>query len=99
MTAARLTIKDGDLETLSRWARARTTPARLVTRARIVLEAAAGLSKKAIATKLGIERRTVSLWEERYTARGIPGIETDEPRGAPPRKLDDAAIAAIVAKC
>ena len=98
MTAARLTIKDGDLETLSRWARARTTPARLVTRARIVLEAAAGLSKKAIATKLGIERRTVSLWEERYTARGIPGIEKDEPRGAPPRKLDDAAIAAIVAK-
>ena len=98
VTAPRITIKDEDRETLERWARGRTVPVRLVTRARIVLAAAAGASKKGIARELGIRRETVNLWEGRYAARGISGIEKDEPRGAPPRKLDNDAIAAIVKK-
>ena len=98
MTAPRITIKDEDRETLERWARGRTAPARLVTRARIVLAAADGKSKRGIARELGIRQETVTLWEVRYADRGIPGIEKDEPRGAPPRKIDDDAVAAIVKK-
>ena len=99
MTDPRITLKDDtDRETLDRWARGRTVPARLVVRARIVLAALDGMSKSGIAQELGIRRETVRLWEKRYADRGIPGIEKDEPRGAPPRKIDDEAIAAIVKK-
>jgi transposase len=98
MTSARVTIRDEDRETLKRWARGRTAPARVVTRARIVLAAAEGKSRKGIASELEIERKTVALWERRYSESGISGIEKDAPRGRPPRTIDDDAIAAIVKK-
>jgi transposase len=98
MLGARITLRDDDRVTLERWARSRTVAARLVVRARIVLAAADGQPKKSIARDLGIERKTVALWEGRYAERGIPGIEKDAERGKPPRKLDDDAIAAIVTK-
>lgn len=99
MTAApRIAINDEDRETLERWARGRSTPARLVIRARIVLAAGTGSQNQRIAKELGVERKTVSLWRGRYAERGIPGIEKDLPRGAPPRTINDEAIEAIVKK-
>ena len=94
----RITIRTGDQEVLERWARSRTMPARLVTRARIVLGAAAGTPKKAVARQLRIRRETIALWEARYAASGLPGIEKDAPRGAPPRKIGDDAVKALVDK-
>lgn len=46
-------------ETLVRWSRGRSTPARLVVRARIVLAAADGREDQDIAEALGVTRRTV----------------------------------------
>jgi DNA-binding NarL/FixJ family response regulator len=45
--------------TLTNWARSRTAPARLVTRARIVLAAADGAENQAIGETLGVAVGTV----------------------------------------
>ena len=63
-----------------RFARSRTLAARLVERARIVLQAAAGKADVEIAQTLDITRQTVGLWRRRFAEQGISGIEKDAPR-------------------
>ena len=65
---------------LESFARGRSTPARLVQRAQIVLLAAGGKENQEIATELGIMRHTVGRWRSRYAQRGLAGIEKDAPR-------------------
>ncbi len=65
---------------LQRWARGRSTPARLVLRAKIVLLAAEGKRNDEIATDLGCTRRTVGTWRRRFVEAGLSGIEKDAPR-------------------
>ncbi len=72
-----ITLTDEEGATLSTWARSRTAPARLVTRARIVLLAASGLENQAIAQKLELNRITVRLWRRRFAATRLSGIEQD----------------------
>ena len=50
--ARSIVVSDADRQTLQRWARGRSTPARLVLRAKIVLLAAAGKQNKQIAAEL-----------------------------------------------
>jgi transposase len=73
--------------TLQEWARARSLPARVVERARIVLHAAAGEQDKEIARQLGMTPKKVSRWRKRFLALGLPGLEKDAPPdpGAPAR--------------
>ena len=66
---------------LQRWARGRTTPARLVRRAKIVLLASEGKKNREIADELDIERTIVGRWRGRFAAQGLAGIEKDAPRG------------------
>lgn len=88
--ACTITLTEEDRTTLERWSRARSTEARLVERARIVLLAAEGRENKDIAAELGITRATVGRWRDRYAARGVAGIEKDAPRGGrPPAARDD----------
>jgi transposase len=85
-----ITLTDEDRATLERWSRARSSEARLVERARIVLLAGEGRENKDIAAELGITRATVGRWRDRFAARGIAGIEKDAPRGGrPPKDRDD----------
>jgi transposase len=87
-----ITLTDEDRATLERWSRARSSEARLVERARIVLLAGEGRENKDIAAELGITRATVGRWRDRFAARGIAGIEKDAPRGGrPPKARDDLA--------
>lgn len=84
------TLSDADRTTLERWARGRSTQARLVTRAKIVLGAAAGKENKDIAADLGISRGAVAWWRIRFAEAGIAGLEKDAPRGGrPPKARDD----------
>lgn len=78
--AQTITFTDEVRATLTKWARGRSTPARLVQRAKIVLAAADGLENKEIAAQLGCTRRTVGTWRNRFAKAGLPGIETDAPR-------------------
>ncbi|MCC7419373.1 MAG: helix-turn-helix domain-containing protein, partial [Planctomycetaceae bacterium] len=59
----------------------RSTPARLVLRAKIVLAAAEGRENKDIAAELGCTRRTVGEWRIRFAEFRLEGIERDAPRG------------------
>jgi transposase len=70
-------LTDEEQATLSTWARSRTAPARMVTRARIVLLAASGLPNQAIAQKLELNRITVRLWRQRFATMRLPGLQRD----------------------
>jgi transposase len=72
----------------------RSTPGRLILRAKIVLAAADGKLNQDIAAELGTGMKTVCLWCNRFAKSGLAGIERDAPRaGRPP---DSSAAAEIV---
>jgi len=75
-----ITLTQEERSTLTRWAKGRTTPMRLVLRSKIVLQAAQGRHNKDIAAELGISRPTVSLWRVRFAEKRLAGIEKDAPR-------------------
>jgi transposase len=79
--AKAITLTDEERVTLTKWARGRSTPARLVQRAKIILAAAAGHENKVIAAELGCTRRTVGTWRNRFVSDRLAGIEHDAPRG------------------
>lgn len=76
-----ITLTDEERATLTKWSRGRSTPARLVQRAKIVLAAATGLENREIAAELGCTRRTVGTWRNRFSELRLAGIEQDAPRG------------------
>jgi len=77
--AIRIVLTDEERATLTNWARSRTAPARLVTRARIVLAAADGAENPDIAAELGLARGTVVTWRQRFAADRVAGIEQERP--------------------
>ena len=79
--AKAITLTDEERTTLVKWSRGRSTPARLIQRAQIVLAAADGRENKEIALELGCTRRTVGTWRNRFAAERLAGIEHDAPRG------------------
>ncbi|MDE2509379.1 MAG: helix-turn-helix domain-containing protein, partial [Planctomycetota bacterium] len=95
--ASVITLTEDVRATLERWSRRRSSEARLVERARIVLLAAAGRENKDIALELGITRATVGRWRNRFAARGPAGIEKDAPRGGRPPRPRDGLVAKIIA--
>jgi len=94
--APAITLTDEDRGVLERWSRGRSTPARLVLRARIVLAAAQGLTNQAIAEQLKTNRPLVGKWRTRFARQGIAGIEKDAPRGGRPAKARQALAAKII---
>jgi transposase len=79
-----------------RFARSRTLAARLVQRAQIILQAAAGKADVEIAKAMDITRQTVGLWRGRFVEQGIAGIEKDAPRSGRPRLIPAGKIDEIV---
>ena len=94
--AAKIMLNDQDHTTLNRWARGRSTPARLVLRAQIVLAAAEGKPNKLIAEQLQTNRPLVGKWRTRFAQHGLAGIEKDAPRGGRPPARRQAMAAQIV---
>ncbi len=68
-------LSDSERKTLRCWSRSRTAPARLVSRAKIVLLAADGKGNTAIAAELGLDRTVVARWRGRFAADRLVGIE------------------------
>ena len=83
---------------LENWARGRSTPHRLVLRARIVLRASEGMENYQIAEELRTRPNTVSLWRRRFTLLRLPGIEQDAPRSGRKPRLDPEVVRAILTK-
>ena len=94
--AATITLSDADRKLLQRWSRGRSTPARLVLRANIILRAADGARNDAIAAELGTHRLLVGKWRNRFAEFGVAGIEKDAPRGGRKPAARDAVAARII---
>jgi transposase len=69
---------------------------RQVTRARIVLLAAAGWTNRGIARKLGLAPNTAGKWRKRFFQEGVDGLR-DRKRPGRPRAFPAAVVAACKA--
>jgi len=96
--AVEIVLSDDDRQTLSKWARGRSAPARLVLRAKIVLAAADHKLNCDIAAELGTGMKTVCQWRNRFAKAGLAGIEKDAPRGGRPATKQAALAAEIIRK-
>lgn len=76
-----VSLTDEERATLTKWSRGRSTPTRLVVRAKIILAAAEGRENKVIAADLRCTPRTVGTWRNRFLKARLAGIEKDAPRG------------------
>jgi hypothetical protein len=72
--APKIMLTEQDRQALNRWARGRSTPARLVLRAQVVLTAAAGKPNNVIARDLSTNRPLVGKWRTRFAQHGLAGI-------------------------
>src|SRR4051812_17496574 len=90
-----LELSEAERAELEAWARRRKTAQALALRARIILQAAAGLSNTAIATELDVAKHTVGKWRERFARLRTDGL-LDEPRPGAPRQIGDEQVAALV---
>ena len=75
-------------EQLEAMASSRSLPHGLVTRVRIVLLSADGLSNKDIAARLRLNQLTVGLWRRRFVKQGLTGLH-EELRSGRPRSIPD----------
>jgi transposase len=80
---------------LERRVRARTSSQQAALRARIVLDAAAGVSNTEIGATLGIARHTAQHWRTRFATKRLAGL-VDRLHHPPPRLYDAAIQAQIV---
>ena len=92
-----LTLGREERQQLQPLASSRSLPHGLVRRVRIVLQAAEGMTNRAIAEKLGLSRATVGKWRARYLAQGLEGLH-DELRPGRPRSIGDERVALLVRK-
>src|SRR6266498_3226615 len=91
-----LEVSDGQREVLDALARSQTLPFRVVTRARVLLLAADGLSNVDIAEVAGVSRPTVLAWRADFAERGL--VDFGEVRSGRGRKPSISAekIAEVV---
>ena len=80
-TAIPIILTEAERQTLMRWSRGRSTPARQVLRAQIVLLAAQGKMNKEIVTELATDAQTVKRWRNRFAEHRLKGLSQDAPRG------------------
>jgi len=97
-TAPVINLSDTERKTLETWSRGRSTQARRVLRAKIVLLAAEGKSNDGIAAELGTSKPTVGRWRSRFAKRRIAGIEKDAPRPGRTPALTAKMVDLIVRK-
>jgi transposase len=83
-------------QALQQQARARSLPARVVERARIVLRAADGLQDQEIAAELGIQPAKAARWRKRFLEGGLPALQKDAPRPGRPRVITEALVNSVV---
>ena len=94
--AVQIVFVDAERTALVKWSRGRSSLARLVLRAKIVLAAAEGRENKDIALELGCKRETVAQWRNRFASLRLVGIENDASRPGPPATVRSAHEAEII---
>jgi transposase len=88
-----ITLRASERRFLKALTRRGTAEHRQVTRARIVLLAAAGWTNRGIARKLGLAPNTAAKWRKRFFKEGVHGLR-DRQRPGRPRAFPAAVVAA-----
>jgi transposase len=91
-----ISLRASERRALKRSARSQAAPHRQVVRARIVLDAAAGLPSALIARRVGVAPNTVRKWRKRFCTQGYAGLR-DRPRPGRPRVFAAAVVAEVKA--
>ena len=91
-----LEVSEEARRTLEGWVSARTSPQRIVMRARIVLLAAQGLANRHIAREVQSSRPTVILWRDRFAAGGVAALLEDAPGRGRPASITRAKVKRII---
>jgi transposase len=91
-----ITLRASERRWLKALVRRGTAEHRQVTRARIVLLAAAGWTNRGIARKLGLAPNTAGKWRKRFYTEGVDGLR-DRKRPGRPRTFPAAVVAACKA--
>ena len=95
--ATQIQLTGDERDTLESWVRRTTTEQRMVQRARIVLEAAAGKTTTEVAALLQVRPATVSRWRTRFARHRVAGL-ADAPRTGKPRVYDEGIERRILAQ-
>ena len=80
-TSFTIRLSPAERETLLAWQRATTISAGRARRGRIILLVAEGMSITAIAATVGISRRFVHKWVQRFLQAGLAGLADQPGRG------------------
>lgn len=91
-----LRLSSKEREVLEGFARAGSTPQKIVLRIRIVLGSADGVANHALAAELRTSRPTVLRWRRRFEQAGVEGLLEDAPRPGRKRGLSREKEEAIV---
>jgi transposase len=91
-----ISLRASERRPLKRAARSQAAPHRQVVRARIVLDAAAGLPNALIARRVGVTPNTVRKWRKRFCTHGYAGLR-DRSRPGRPRVFAAVVVAEVKA--
>ena len=80
-TSLTIRLTPAERQTLQAWQRATTIPAGLARRGRIILLAADRMPIAQIAAIVGISRRFVYKWVQRFLEKGVEGLVDKPGRG------------------
>ncbi len=90
--AVEIELTEKECLTLQKWSRGHSTQVRLMIRSKIILMAANGKQNNEIALEMGVSRKMVGLWRNRFAEKRLAGIVKDAPRsGRKPTKRDQLA--------
>lgn len=84
-TPIRIELSDAERCELEHTARAHCAPHREVIRAKVILRLAEGHTVSAIGREVGLERRIVRKWAERFQRKRLQGLQDNPRSGRPPR--------------
>lgn len=96
--AVEIELTDEERVTLKKWSRGRSTPARQVIRAKMILLASEGWLNKDIARELRASRRSVGLWRNRFAEQRLDGIRQDAPRSGRKPSIPANVVSTILKK-
>ena len=84
-TPIRIVLSTDERKDLQRASRGLAVTHREVVRAKIILLLADGTSISAVASRVGVERRIVRKWADRFTRKRVRGLDDASRSGRPAR--------------
>ena len=90
-----LSVSEDERAQLMSFARSRSLPSALSSRAKIILASADGEANSAIAARLHLNPGTVRKWRTQFIERRISGLYSEAPTGRA-RTIDDERLAGLI---